>query len=194
MRRSTHNISLIADQTGMTITELVVVIGIIGVLMALLFPTLASIPAKADEIVCMSHLHELWIKFAPCATDPDGWPQLPAGMKPGTPQEDRFWVDYSSNNLEVSPSTWKCPTIAKEVRRAPAGSQVPLIDYLPTLFDARPGTPNRWPAMPWFSEIANVHGHGNLTVLADGSVQPSVPLGTSGGGGNAAPSVQSSQH
>ena len=178
----------------MTITELVVVIGIVGVLMALLFPAIASIPARADEIVCMSHLHELWIKFAPCATDPDGWPQLPAGIKPGTPQEDRFWIDYSSNNLEVSPSTWKCPTIAKEVRRAPAGAQVPLINYLPTLFDARPGTPNRWPTMPWFSEIANVHGHGNLTVLANGSVQPSVPLGSSGGGGNASPSAQSSKH
>ena len=194
MRQLTKKKRLVGCVLGVTITELVVVLGIFGVLMALLFPSFTSIAAKADEIVCMSHLHELWIKFAPCATDPDGWPQLPFGVKPGTPLEESFWVNYSSNNLEVSPSTWKCPTFAKEVRRAPAGAQIPLINYLPTLFDARPGTANRWATMPWFSEIANVHGHGNLTVLADGSVQPSVPLGTSGGGGNAAPPAQSSQH
>jgi hypothetical protein len=176
IRNSTSKISIHGDVRGVTITELVVVVGIIGVLMALIFPALSTIPARADEIVCMSHLHELWIKFAPCATDPDGWPQLPAGVKPGTPQEEKFWVDYSSNNLEVSPSTWKCPAIAKEVRRAPSGAQVPVIDYLPTLFDARPGTPNRWPSMPWFTEIGSVHGHGNLSVDAEGSVQPLRPI------------------
>jgi hypothetical protein len=174
--------------SGVTLTELIVVVGIVGVLIALIFPTLSTIPAKADEIVCMSHLHELWIKFAPCATDPEGWPQLPPGVKPGTPEESQFWLDYSSNNLDVSPSTWLCPTIAKAVRRSPSGTQVPLIDYLPTLFDSRPGTPNRWPSMPWFSEIANVHGLGNLTVTANGAVQPSIPLG--GGGGQQAGSGQ----
>jgi len=194
MRPISSKTRLKAFQLGITITEMVVVIGIIGVLMALLFPSLASIPAKADEIVCMSHLHELWIKFSPCATDPEGWPQLPSGVKPGTSQEEQFWIDYSINNLEVSPLTWKCPTIAREVKRAPAGTKIPLIDYLPTLFDGRPGTPNRWPTMPWFSEIANVHGHGNLTVLADGSVQASTPLGNSGVGGKAASSDQTSHH
>jgi hypothetical protein len=191
-----HNVR----RSGFTLAELIVVVGIVGVLIALIFPSLALIPAKADEIVCMSHLHELWIKFAPCATEPDGWPQLPRGVKPGTPEEGRFWLDYASNSLDVSASTWQCPTIAKAVRRSPPGTLIPLIDYLPTLFDSRPGTPNRWPSMPWFSEIANVHGRGNLTVTADGSVQPSVPLGmgtgSSGGGGGSttAQSPSSSTH
>jgi hypothetical protein len=92
---------------------------------------------------------------------------------------------------------WHCPTIEKVARRSSGSNQIPRIDYLPTLFDSRPGTPNRWPSMPWFSEIANVHGHGNLTVRADGSVQPSVPIGSVGsdagdGAGQSSPPSASS--
>ena len=47
-----------------------------------------------------------------------------------------------------------------------------LISYLPTLFDAKPMTPSKWPRMPWFTEAVGVHGQGNLSVRADGSVCP----------------------
>jgi hypothetical protein len=57
----------------------------------------------------------------------------------------------------------------------PRAGTAPLIHYLPTLFDARPGTPNKWTGMPWFSEIANVHGHGNLTIPSGGHIVPSNP-------------------
>ena len=181
-----------SSRVGFTLTELIVVMGILGVLMALLFPAISTIPAKANEIVCMSHLHQLWIHFSPCATEPDGWPQLPTGVKPGSPEESRFWLEYSSNSLDVPASLWLCPTIEKVARRSPGADQIARIDYLPTLFDSRPGTPNRWPSMPWFSEIANVHGHGNLTVRADGSVQPSVPIGS--GGSDAGGGTGGSQH
>ena len=178
--------------SGFTLIELIVVVGILGILISLLFPAISTVPARANEIVCMSHLHQLWIYFSPCATEPDGWPQLPNGVKPGSPEESRFWLEYSSNNLDVPASLWLCPTIEKIARRSPEATKTPRIDYLPTLFDSRPGTPNRWPSMPWFSEIANVHGHGNLTVRADGTVQPSVPIG-SGGSAAAAGSGQPSQ-
>jgi hypothetical protein len=38
------------------------------------------------------------------------------------------------------------------------------------MFDSKPGTARKWANMPWFIEIANVHGHGPLMILPDGSV------------------------
>ena len=164
------------SDSGFTLTELIVVVGIVGVLISLLLPAASKVLPKADEIVCMSHLHELWVQFSPCATDPEGWPQLPKGVQPGTVEEAHFWLDYSSNAFGMPAKIWHCPTIDRAAASAKPTDQVPLIHYLPTLFDARPGTPNRWPTMPWFTEIGNVHGHGNLSVDAEGSVQPLRPI------------------
>jgi hypothetical protein len=66
---------------------------------------------------------------------------------------------------------WNCPTISRMASRITNG-QTYLISYLPTLFDSRPTTPNQWPRMPWFTEVAGVHGNGNMTVRSDGSVCP----------------------
>lgn len=160
---------------GFTLTELIVVIGILGILMVLAVPSLSTVLPKADKIVCMSRLRELWLKFAPCATEAEGWPQLPKGVRVGSREEQQFWVDYASVNLDVSSNLWKCPTISRYERNAPKGNQPNIIDYLPTLFDSRPGTPNKWPSMPWFCEIADVHGGGNLMIRSDGAVVSSRP-------------------
>jgi len=166
----------IGHKRAFTLVELIVVLGILGILIALLLPAAAKIRPKADEIVCISHLHNLWLNFAPCATDPMGWPQVPKEIEKGTIEEQQWWLDYSSNNLGLSKNDWMCPTIARAAAHASPQDQVPLISYLPTLFDSRPGTANRWPTMPWFSEMGNVHGHGNLVVRTDGAILPSEPL------------------
>lgn len=159
-----------------TLTEVIVLIGIIGILASLLLPQVPQILQKTDRIVCMTHLRELWLHFAPTATEPEGWPQLPTGIKAGTVEEEKFWLDYSRNNLDVPEKFWHCPAIDRSIRKAPPTDHLPLIHYLPTLFDSRAGTPNKWPSMPWFSEIGNVHGEGNLVIRADGTVVTSSPL------------------
>jgi hypothetical protein len=162
--------------SAFTILELIVMIAILGILFSLFLPQISLIRPKADEIVCMSHLRDLWLAFAPSATDDSGWPQLPSGAMTGSREEEGFWLAYSSNALGVSSNMWLCPTIDRVMRQhPPENGKAPLIHYLPTLFDSRPGTPNRWSGMPWFSEIANVHGHGNLVIRADGAVIPSAP-------------------
>lgn len=157
-----------------TLTELLVVVGILGILMALVFPTAQRVIPKAQEVVCMSHLRALWLAFSPCATDPGGWPQVPKQIRIGSPQEQQWWLDYSTNNLGLRAKDWHCPTIDRAARNASSNEDVPVIHYLPTLFDAKSGTANRWAFMPWFSELGNVHGKGNLTVRADGSIVPSL--------------------
>lgn len=152
------------------------VVGILGILITLLVPAAQRFIPQAQKVVCISHLRTLWLAFSPCATDPEGWPQVPKGIKIGTTQEQQWWLDYSTNHLGLTAKNWHCPVIERASRNSSSSSGVPVIHYLPTLFDARRGTPNRWPSMPWFSELGDVHGHGNLTVRADGSVQAWAPL------------------
>lgn len=123
----------------------------------------------------MSHLRNLWIVFSPYATDPEGWPQVPKEIKIGSMEEQQWWLDYSTKHLGLNGKDWRCPTIERSARASSNGLP-PVIHYLPTLFDSRQGTANKWPTMPWFSEMGNVHGRGNLTVRADGSIVPSTPL------------------
>ena len=164
------------QRDAFTLVEMLVTLCIFSILIALSLPAAAKIRSKADEIVCISHLHNLWIAFSPCATDPLGWPQLPTNVVPGTLAEQQWWLTYSSNNLGLSPKDWMCPTVARAASHAGSNDVVPLISYLPTLFDSKPGTANKWPSMPWFCEIGNVHGRGNLTVHTDGSVIASEPI------------------
>jgi prepilin-type N-terminal cleavage/methylation domain-containing protein len=159
-----------------TLTEIVVVVGILGILITLLVPAAQRVIPQAQKVVCMSHLRTLWLAFSPCATDSEGWPQVPKGIKIGTTQEQQWWLDYSTNHLGLTAKDWHCPVIERASRNSSSSSGVPVIHYLPTLFDARRGTPNRWPSMPWFSELGDVHGQGNLTVRADGSIQAWGPL------------------
>lgn len=172
MKRESHVIPPVSGVTAFTLTELLVVMGIMAILFALVFPAASKVLPKAEEAVCMSRLHNLWIAFAPCTTDGDGWPQVPSTIKVGSSGEQQWWLITGSNRFGLKLKDWQCPTMENYARTATSTESIPLISYLPTLFDAKPNTPNKWPAMPWFTEIGNFHGKGNLTVHSDGSIQP----------------------
>lgn len=167
--------SIRAASRAFTLTETVVVVGILAILVALLAPSAQQLLPRAQAVVCMSRLRSLWLAFSPCATDSSGWPQVPKEIRIGSPQEQQWWLDYSTSNLGLTTKDWRCPTIERSAR-ASSNAVPPVIHYLPTLFDARPGTPNRWTAMPWFTELGNAHGAGNLMIRADGTILPSVPM------------------
>jgi len=161
-------------KNAFTLVELLIVIVILGILFSLIVPAARQFLPKAEQIICISHLRNLWNAFSPCATDPSGWPQLPKDIKPGTIDEQKWWIDFSVSNLGLAKKNWICPTIARGARGAKKTDTQFLINYLPTLFDSLPGTPNKWPAMPWFIEVGNVHGEGNLSIRSDGTVIPLV--------------------
>jgi prepilin-type N-terminal cleavage/methylation domain-containing protein len=155
-----------------TLVELVVVVGILAILISLVVPAASRVLPKAEQAGCMSRLHNLWVAFAPCATDGDGWPQLPANIQIGSSEEQQWWLATGSNRFGLKFTDWQCPTLQRYQHGSQTNTHIPVISYLPTLFDARPNTPNKWPSMPWFTEIGNVHGQGNLTVRSDGSIIP----------------------
>lgn len=110
--------------------------------------------------------------FSATLADGDGWPQLPQGIQVGSLNEQRWWLDYSIKNLGMKESDWMCPSIHRRISGVINGGVIPVICYFPTLFDANPSTPRNWPRMPWFTEMASIHGKPNLSVRADGSVCP----------------------
>lgn len=152
--------------------ELVVVLVIIFILIALIFPNISIIQSKAESVVCNSRLRNLWVVFASHLNDGTGWPQIPDGVKIGSEAEQRWWLESTSNSMGLTKRDWTCPTVARMAGKMTNSQQVFLISYLPTLFDSKPTTPSKWPRMPWFTEAVGSHGNGNLSVRADGSVCP----------------------
>jgi len=154
--------------------ELMVVISIVAILTALFIPNIGSLVNRAEKVVCSGKLKNLWSAFSVRVVDGSGWPQLPSDVKIGSLAEQQWWIT-TSLTMGLTTNDWKCPSISRALKRSENASQQQkfLINYLPTIFDARPSTPGQWGRMPWFTEISDIHGGGSLSIRADGSVCPS---------------------
>lgn len=157
---------------GLSLVEMMVVLMVIGILAALLIPNISAIQLKAEGVVCNARLRNLWTAFSSQLNDGNGWPQIPTGTEIGSIAEQQWWLTTTSNSMGLTKRDWNCPTLARTSGIATNSQQVYLISYLPTLFDAKPTTPTKWPRMPWFTEAVGMHGQGSLSVRADGSVCP----------------------
>ena len=164
--------SLRPRSSGFALVELLVVVGIIGILIALVLPNTSTIIDRAQAVICNARLRNLWVAFSNHLTDGNGWPQVPSDVPIGSMAEQQWWLTTTSNTMGLTSKNWTCPTIERMGSRLTNTGQTNLISYLPTLFDARPGTPKNWNQMPWFTEVYSVHGKGNLSIRADGTVSP----------------------
>ena len=157
------------DAQAFTILETLAVVAILGVLVALSFPALEKIRPAAERVVCINNLKNLRAAFGGYAAD--GWPQIPSGITLGSMAEHRWWLEKTEKELGLSKSAWQCPTIRRQFASAPEKDR-PLIHYLPTPFSKEPNRANKNPQMPWFIEIGDAHGQGNLMVRQNGTVEP----------------------
>ena len=144
---------------------------VVLVLVALFFPAFQKITPAAERAVCMNNLRNLRVAFSTYATE--GWPQVPEEIVLGSREEGQWWLEKTEKDLGLPETTWQCPTIRRLFRTAPEKDR-PLIHYLPTPFSGEPNKANTpgWERMPWFIEIGNAHGQGNLIVRQNGTVEP----------------------
>ena len=158
-----------SDRRGYTLLDLLAVVGILAALAALSVPLFETVRPRVERVVCMNNLKNLRIAFAGYATE--GWPRIPEGIELGSMEEQRWWLEKTKKELGLSERSWQCPTIRRLFAKEKEQDR-PLIHYLPTPFSEEPNRANRNPKMPWFIEIGDAHGKGNLLVRQNGTVEP----------------------
>ena len=152
-----------------TLLEMMAAICIVLILVATIYPALEQVTPRAEKVACIYNLKNLHLAFAKYALE--GWPQVPKAIPIGSLEEQKWWLEKTKKDLDLSEKNWQCPTLRRLFRSEPEAKR-PLTHYLPTPFSNQPNKANQWPQMPWIIEISDAHGCGNLIVRQNGNVEP----------------------
>lgn len=158
--------------SAFTLLEILVVVVIIGILVTLSFPLVSGMRARAQRVQCMANLRSLYTATELYIQNNGSWPQI--GVSDSEDDDDReyaiAWIE-ALKPFGPTQKTWICPTIQTLLGNPNVSDPANIrLDYMATTFDNKPVTPHLWPRQPWFAEVGNVHGNGNLIIFTDGSI------------------------
>lgn len=155
--------------TAFTVVELVVVIGVLGILTSLLIYNSKGIMMSIARANCISNMRSLHVAFSGYVNDLGHWPQIPQQLTSGESDYENWWID-TMNPYTGTEKVWLCPVLKAGHLSSPGGKLLRM-HYIPTQFDANRISPTRWPRQPWLIEMGNAHGDGALILFPDGAVQ-----------------------
>jgi type II secretory pathway pseudopilin PulG len=151
-----------------TLLEVVAVLMVIGILAVMLIPAYSTVRMRAQRVSCVSNLKNLYVAANAHTQDRQSWPQIPT-TNLQSPGYANGWIE-ALRPYGIGPKNWVCPTVQDLLRgNAPASR----IDYLAMPFAATATAPYRYPTHPWFVERADVHGDGQMLILASGEIYSS---------------------
>lgn len=156
--------------SAFTVLELMTVIVIIAILSAIVLGVVGWLRHRAKRVQCMTNLRQLHVAAEIYIQQNGGWPQIRRVAYPDPTDFANAWIDALGSSGPVR-STWICPSM-QEMLQNPDYSEREnaRIDYVPMPFDDKPTTAHQWQTQPWFVEVGDVHGSGNLMIFTDGSI------------------------
>lgn len=165
---------------GFTLLELLCALAVVAILATLAAPMAGNFRARAQGLQCVNNLKGLGAASLAYMNDHENrWPQVarpePEGQGAADTQREDVtavrWIETLAP-YGVGEKTWRCPTIEGQIRAngKASATERKRIDYVPTCFNAEPGSAMQWPTHPWFIERNPSHGLGPKLLLADGRV------------------------
>ncbi len=154
---------------GFTVLEVTTVVVIIAILAVIGLGVAGHVRKRARRVQCMANLRQLHLAAEMYVQQHGTWPQIRRMEHPTPSEYASIWIDTLAP-FGAQRSSWICPAVQELIRSAYAEPENARLDYVAMPFDDKPDTRHRWARQPWFIEVADVHGSGNLLIFADGSI------------------------